>query len=213
MGYSRTECDTPRSSRRSARPAIPTPMLDALIAAGTDIVRLNFSHGTHESHGATFARVRAAAARAGREVAILQDLGGPKIRTGPLEGRPAARAQGGRRACGSRPATSSAAPGRVSTTVRRPGARRAARRSAAARRRHDRAARRRHRRHRDSDDRRRRRRARRAQGHQRAGRPAAGVGDHAEGRRRSEVRPVARRRHGRGQLRADARPTSGRRAS
>ncbi|MGC4086133.1 MAG: pyruvate kinase [Vicinamibacterales bacterium] len=61
-------------------------LLDALIAAGTDIVRLNFSHGTHETHAATFARVRAAADRAGREVAILQDLGGPKIRTGTLEG-------------------------------------------------------------------------------------------------------------------------------
>ena len=61
-------------------------LLDALIAAGTDIVRLNFSHGTHETHGATFERVRAAAKRAGREVAILQDLGGPKIRTGLLEG-------------------------------------------------------------------------------------------------------------------------------
>src|SRR5262245_41929594 len=59
-------------------------MLDSLIAAGTDIVRLNFSHGTRESHAATFARVRAAAARAGREVAILQDLAGPKIRTGEL---------------------------------------------------------------------------------------------------------------------------------
>ena len=60
--------------------------LDALIAAGTDIVRLNFSHGTHETHAATFARVRRAATRAGRAVAILQDLGGPKIRTGLLEG-------------------------------------------------------------------------------------------------------------------------------
>ncbi|MBM3772913.1 MAG: pyruvate kinase [Acidimicrobiia bacterium] len=59
--------------------------LDALIAAGTDVVRLNFSHGTHETHGATYARVRAAAARAGRTVAILQDLGGPKIRTGRLQ--------------------------------------------------------------------------------------------------------------------------------
>src|SRR6266545_3003258 len=59
-------------------------MLDALIAAGTDIFRLNFSHGTHDSHGATFARVRAAATRARREVAVLQDLSGPKIRTGPL---------------------------------------------------------------------------------------------------------------------------------
>jgi pyruvate kinase len=61
-------------------------MLDALIASGADIFRLNFSHGTHESHRATFDRVRAAAARARREIAILQDLGGPKIRTGMLEG-------------------------------------------------------------------------------------------------------------------------------
>src|SRR5258708_1328592 len=60
--------------------------LDALIAAGTHIFRLNFSHGTHESQAATFARVRAASQRAGCEVAILQDLGGPKIRTGRLAG-------------------------------------------------------------------------------------------------------------------------------
>jgi pyruvate kinase len=60
--------------------------LDALIAAGTDIFRLNFSHGTHDSHAATFARVRAASRRASCDVAILQDLGGPKIRTGRLEG-------------------------------------------------------------------------------------------------------------------------------
>jgi pyruvate kinase len=58
--------------------------LDALIAAGTDIFRLNFSHGTHESQAATYGRIRAAAARSGREVAILQDLAGPKIRTGLL---------------------------------------------------------------------------------------------------------------------------------
>ncbi len=70
-------------------------LLDALIAAGTDIVRLNFSHGTHESHAATFARVRAAAARARREVAILQDLGGPKIRTGLLEGGRSIRLEAG----------------------------------------------------------------------------------------------------------------------
>src|SRR5947207_12705045 len=64
-------------------------MLDALIAAGTDIVRLNFAHGTHETQAATFRRVRDAARRAGREVAVLQDLAGPKIRTGRLEaGRP-----------------------------------------------------------------------------------------------------------------------------
>src|SRR5919204_3653022 len=60
-------------------------MLDALIAAGADIFRLNFSHGTHESHAASFARIRQASARTGRSVAILQDLGGPKIRIGRFE--------------------------------------------------------------------------------------------------------------------------------
>ncbi len=56
--------------------------LDELLAAGVDIFRLNFSHGTHASQAATYARIRAAAARAGCDAAILQDLGGPKIRTG-----------------------------------------------------------------------------------------------------------------------------------
>jgi pyruvate kinase len=51
-----------------------------------DVVRINFSHGTHEQHAATIARVRAVAARLNRPVAVLQDLQGPKIRTGALEG-------------------------------------------------------------------------------------------------------------------------------
>ncbi len=63
--------------------------LEALIAAGTDVFRLNFSHGTHEEHGAVITRIRAAAERAGRHVAILQDLSGPKIRTGSLVDRKA----------------------------------------------------------------------------------------------------------------------------
>ncbi len=68
-------------------PASDAPAtLDALIAAGADIVRLNFSHGTHPEHAARFARVRDAARRAGKPVAVLQDLSGPKIRTGPIEG-------------------------------------------------------------------------------------------------------------------------------
>lgn len=61
-------------------------MLDALLSAGLDAVRLNFSHGTHDTHAETYLRVRAAAARLGREVAILQDLQGPKIRLGKLDG-------------------------------------------------------------------------------------------------------------------------------
>ena len=61
-------------------------MLDAMLAAGVDVVRLNFSHGTHDSHRRTFERARAAAARVGRHVAVMQDLSGPKIRTGPMVG-------------------------------------------------------------------------------------------------------------------------------
>jgi pyruvate kinase len=57
-----------------------------LIAAGVDVFRLNFSHGTPEAHGATIKRIRHAAADAHRCIAILQDLSGPKIRTGSLEG-------------------------------------------------------------------------------------------------------------------------------
>ena len=60
--------------------------LDALLRAGVDVVRLNFSHGTHETQTRTYERARAAAARLGRHVAVLQDLSGPKIRTGRLAG-------------------------------------------------------------------------------------------------------------------------------
>jgi len=66
-------------------PSCDTPdTLDALIRAGVDVFRLNFSHGTHESHRATFTRIREAASRSDRIVAVLQDLSGPKIRTGRL---------------------------------------------------------------------------------------------------------------------------------
>src|SRR2546423_2254080 len=90
-------------------------MLDALIAAGTDIFRLNFSHGTQQTQGETFARVRAAAKRARREVAVLQDLAGPKIRTGlNKDGKPVAVHAGERLtiATGDFPGE----PGRLSTT-------------------------------------------------------------------------------------------------
>ncbi|MGE0042068.1 MAG: pyruvate kinase [Vicinamibacterales bacterium] len=60
--------------------------ISRLIAAGVDVFRLNFSHGTHEEHGARIRLVRAAAAEAGRQIAILQDLCGPKIRTGRIAG-------------------------------------------------------------------------------------------------------------------------------
>src|SRR5687768_13487699 len=61
-------------------------VLAQLIDAGVDVCRLNFSHGSHEAHAETFRRIRAAAARATKVVSILQDLSGPKIRTGRLKG-------------------------------------------------------------------------------------------------------------------------------
>jgi len=55
-----------------------------MIQAGMDVARLNYSHGTLEEHAETIRRVRNAAGRAGRPVAVLQDLPGPKLRIGPL---------------------------------------------------------------------------------------------------------------------------------
>jgi pyruvate kinase len=68
-------------------PATSSPeAIAALIAAGVDVVRLNFSHGTHDGHRAVYTRVREAAAQAGRVIAVMQDLSGPKIRTSALPG-------------------------------------------------------------------------------------------------------------------------------
>jgi pyruvate kinase len=68
-------------------PASSTPdVIGRLIAAGVDVFRLNFSHGTHESHAAVYAHIRELAQGAGRHVSIMQDLSGPKIRTGALQG-------------------------------------------------------------------------------------------------------------------------------
>jgi len=57
-----------------------------LIAAGVDVFRLNFSHGSHDGHAAMIEKVRRIANDAGRIVALLQDLSGPKIRIGKLRG-------------------------------------------------------------------------------------------------------------------------------
>jgi pyruvate kinase len=59
-------------------------ILRRMVEAGMDVARLNYSHGTLEEHAETIGRVRDAAGRAGRPVAILQDLPGPKLRIGPL---------------------------------------------------------------------------------------------------------------------------------
>jgi pyruvate kinase len=65
------------------------------VAAGVDVFRLNFSHGTHASHGEVITRIRSAAGDAARSVAILQDLSGPKIRTGKLAGGEPLRLEAG----------------------------------------------------------------------------------------------------------------------
>jgi len=67
-------------------PASSDPqILEAIIRAGVDVVRLNFSHGKLEDHIALAASLREIAARVGRTVGILADLQGPKIRVGKFE--------------------------------------------------------------------------------------------------------------------------------
>jgi pyruvate kinase len=61
-------------------------MIDRLIRAGMDVARLNCSHGSHEDHAKSIAMLRAAAVHHEKPIAILADLQGPKIRTGPLAG-------------------------------------------------------------------------------------------------------------------------------
>src|SRR6202167_3372573 len=58
-----------------------------LLRLGMDVARLNFSHGTHEDHARNIERLRRAAEKEDRTICVLQDLQGPKIRTGRLEGR------------------------------------------------------------------------------------------------------------------------------
>jgi pyruvate kinase len=68
-------------------PASKEPqILEAMIVAGMDVARLNFAHGTSEQHAETALAIHAAAERVQREVAILGDLPGPKLRIGPVAG-------------------------------------------------------------------------------------------------------------------------------
>jgi pyruvate kinase len=60
--------------------------LKALIRAGMDVARLNFSHGTYEEHATRIQRIRQAAAEVGKHVGIMLDIKGPKIRTGKIAG-------------------------------------------------------------------------------------------------------------------------------
>ncbi len=67
-------------------PATESPdRIETLIHAGADLIRLNMSHASHEWARKVYANVREAAARAGKDVAILMDLTGPSIRTGDVE--------------------------------------------------------------------------------------------------------------------------------
>src|SRR6185295_9600005 len=90
-------------------------VITALMTAGVDVFRFNFSHGTSDRHRQVMERVRRAAHDCGRIVALLQDLSGPKIRTGTLRhGAPIALTAGDRLriVIGDVPGE----PGRVSTT-------------------------------------------------------------------------------------------------
>src|SRR3954451_10346923 len=69
-------------------------VLVRMLEAGMDVARLNFSHGSAEEHGEVIERVRDAANRAGRQVAVMQDLPGPKLRIGKLKGGVAELARG-----------------------------------------------------------------------------------------------------------------------
>src|SRR5271167_1949332 len=82
---------SPSSPRRRAKivctigPASNSEeMIRDLMLLGMDVARLNFSHGTHEQHAAVIDRLRRAAKQLNRSICILQDLQGPKIRTGRL---------------------------------------------------------------------------------------------------------------------------------
>ncbi|MBA3274273.1 MAG: pyruvate kinase [Chloroflexia bacterium] len=68
-------------------PASESPeVLEGMIRAGVTTFRLNFSHGNHAGHRAVYTRIRELAARMERPTTILQDLQGPKLRIGDLEG-------------------------------------------------------------------------------------------------------------------------------
>src|SRR5258708_12607094 len=70
-------------------PASRSPrIIVRLLRAGMDVARLNFSHGSHANHAESIAMLHAAATQIHKPIAILADLQGPKIRTGPLAGAP-----------------------------------------------------------------------------------------------------------------------------
>ena len=61
-------------------------VIGRLVDAGADVFRLNFSHGTHDDHTAVFNLISRISVEKGVQLAVLQDLCGPKIRLGPIPG-------------------------------------------------------------------------------------------------------------------------------
>src|SRR3954470_3169649 len=67
-------------------PASRSPeMLARMIDAGMDMARLNFAHGSTDEHAETVEMVRKASESVGKEIGILQDIPGPKLRLGPVD--------------------------------------------------------------------------------------------------------------------------------
>jgi pyruvate kinase len=99
-------------------PASRSPrIIQRLLQAGMDVARLNFSHGSHEDHAQSISLLRAEAVKLQKPIAILADLQGPKIRTGPLAGGASVQLRAGERFT----ITTTKVPGdaaRVSTTFR-----------------------------------------------------------------------------------------------
>src|SRR5450432_4723757 len=84
-----SESTTPRATKIVATlgPASSSAeVLERMIRAGVDVMRLNFSHGAAQDHIDRAALVREIAKKVGKEVAIMADLQGPKIRVGKIEG-------------------------------------------------------------------------------------------------------------------------------
>jgi pyruvate kinase len=79
-------------------PASRSPrIIEQLLHAGMDVARLNFSHSSHAEHAQSIALLRSAAVKLEKPIAILADLQGPKIRTGPLAGKAPVQLQSGQR--------------------------------------------------------------------------------------------------------------------
>ena len=84
-----SDSSVPRATKIVATlgPASSTAeILERMMRAGVDVMRLNFSHGTAQDHLDRAALVREVAKTVGKEVAIMADLQGPKIRVGKIEG-------------------------------------------------------------------------------------------------------------------------------